>query len=102
MRDLPMLMLAGIWGALLGTFFFVGLWWTVTRGMSAQRPALLFLGSLIVRTAVVLGAIYAVSGDSAARILACIAGFVIARVVVKRWVGAPAGGPPAPGIHHGP
>ena len=36
-------------GGLLGTMFFGGLWWTVRTGVSSQRPALWFLGSLVLR-----------------------------------------------------
>ena len=38
-------------GALLGVFFFGGLWWTVQKGVASERPAFWFLGSLLVRTA---------------------------------------------------
>ena len=37
-------------GALLGAFFFGGLWWTVQKGVTSEQPALWFLGSLLLRT----------------------------------------------------
>ncbi len=37
-------------GFLLGAIFFAGLWWTVQEGPSSNRPALRFLGSLLLRT----------------------------------------------------
>ena len=39
-------------GALLGAFFFGGLWWTVQKGVASERPALWFLGSLLLRTGI--------------------------------------------------
>ncbi len=44
-------------GFLLGAFFFGGLWWTVKRGVSSQRPALWFFGSMLLRMSITLGGI---------------------------------------------
>lgn len=71
-------------GVLLGAFFFGGLWWTVRRGLSSPRPALWFSGSLLLRTAVVLAGFYAVSDGRWGKLLACLAGFVLARLIVAR------------------
>jgi F1F0 ATPase subunit 2 len=69
---------------LLGVFFFGGLWWTVRRGLSSKRPASLFLGSLLLRTSIILAGFYFVSGGHWDRLLACLLGFVIARFLVTR------------------
>ena len=91
MSDILALALALLAGALLGAFFFGGLWWTVQKGVTSERPALWFLGSLLLRTGTVLAGFYFVSQDHWSRFLACLAGFVIARViVVKRLTRAPA------------
>ena len=91
MNDILALALASLAGALLGAFFFGGLWWTVQKGVASERPALWFLGSLLLRTGMVLAGFYFVSQDHWSRFLACLAGFVIARViVVKRLTRAPA------------
>jgi F1F0 ATPase subunit 2 len=74
--------LALLAGALLGAFFFGGLWWTIRKGLASSAPALWFLGSLIVRTAVVLGGFFLVSAGSWQRMIACLLGFVIARFVI--------------------
>ena len=50
MSDILALALAFLAGALLGAFFFGGLWWTVQKGVASERPALWFLGSLLLRT----------------------------------------------------
>ncbi|HBF48893.1 MAG TPA: ATP synthase subunit I, partial [Shewanella frigidimarina] len=43
------LALALLAGALLGVFFFAGLWWTVRQLKSTQHVALLFIASLLFR-----------------------------------------------------
>ena len=50
MSDTLALALAFLAGALLGVFFFGGLWWTVQKGVASETPALWFLGSLLLRT----------------------------------------------------
>ena len=86
--DAMMLVLAGIAGVVLGGFFFGGLWWTIRTALSSKRPALWFLGSLLVRTGVVLGGFYVVAGGHWDRLLACLLGFIIARLLVT-WLTRP-------------
>ena len=94
MSDIAAHALALLAGALLGAFFFGGLWWTVQKGVVSDRPALWFLGSLLLRTGVVLAGFYFVSQGHWSRLLACLLGFLIARVlVVKRLARAPAAAP---------
>jgi F1F0 ATPase subunit 2 len=91
MNDLQSLAPAFVAGALLGAFFFGGLWWTVQKGVNSERPALWFLGSLLLRTGVLLAGIHFVSQGHWSRLVACLFGFLIARViVVKRLTRAPA------------
>jgi len=92
MADVAVFALAGVAGVFLGVVFFGGLWWTVRQGLASPRPALWFLGSLLVRTAVVLAGIYVVAAGDWRRMLACVAGFAIARVVVTRLAGPPIAG----------
>jgi len=75
-------------GLLLGAIFFGGLWWTVRLGIASGRPALLFLGSLLLRTVVVVAGFYFVGYGHWQRLLACLFGFVIARFIVT-WVAGP-------------
>jgi F1F0 ATPase subunit 2 len=84
-------------GGVLGTMFFGGLWWTVRQGVSAKRPALWFLGSLLVRTGIVLVGFYVVAGGHWERLLLCLLGFVIAHFVVTRLTGSPVEHYNAPG-----
>jgi F1F0 ATPase subunit 2 len=104
MPDPLMLLLAGGAGVLLGVLFFGGLWWTVQRGLASRRPALWFVGSFLLRTSVVLAGMYVVSGGRWEALLACLVGFVVARVIVTRLAGSPAEdrGTPAREADHAP
>jgi F1F0 ATPase subunit 2 len=72
-------------GVLLGGIFFGGLWWTVRKGILSQRPALWFFGSLLLRMSIVLAGFYFLSGNLWERLLLCLLGFVMARLVVA-WL----------------
>lgn len=78
------LIFAWIVGAALGAFFFGGLWWTIRRGARSSYPALLFTGSALVRTGVVLVGFFIISDGHWERLLACLAGFVVLRLVMLR------------------
>jgi F1F0 ATPase subunit 2 len=73
-------------GALLGLFFFAGLWWTVRKLGSTKSVALWFLGSLLLRTSLVVAGFYFILGDDWQRLLAGLLGFVIARLIVTRLI----------------
>jgi F1F0 ATPase subunit 2 len=75
-------------GLLLGAFFFGGLWWTVTRGLSSQRPALWFFGSMLLRMSITLAGFYFAGGENWKRWVLCLLGFVLARLVVN-WLTRP-------------
>jgi len=83
------LMLAGVAGLLLGGIFFGGLWWTVHKGMSSRRPALLFFASLLLRTGIVVAGFYFVGRGSGQPtwqpLLLCLLGFAVARPAVM-WL----------------
>lgn len=75
-------------GVLLGAIFFGGLWWTVRQGVSSRQPALWFVGSLLLRMSIVLAGFYIVSDRHWERLLLCLLGFVMARLVVT-WLTRP-------------
>jgi F1F0 ATPase subunit 2 len=89
MNETLALALALVAGGVLGTIFFGGLWWTVRKGVSAKRPAVWFLGSLLLRTGTVLAGFYYVSSGHWVRLLLCLLGFVIAHFIVTRLTGSP-------------
>ncbi|MCC8986235.1 MAG: ATP synthase subunit I [Candidatus Contendobacter sp.] len=82
MNETWILILAGLAGAALGALFFGGLWWTIRKGTSSQRPALWFFGSFLLRTSLTLAGFYEVAGDQWQRLLACLVGFVMARLII--------------------
>jgi F1F0 ATPase subunit 2 len=75
-------------GVLLGAIFFGGLWWTVRKGVSSKRPALWFFGSLLLRTSIALAGFYFIGRGHWERIVVCLLGFVLARLIVTRLTGA--------------
>ncbi len=89
------LVLSDLAGALLGTVFFGGLWWTVRRGVSSKRPALFFACSLTLRMSTVVVGFYVVSSGHWQRLMACLLGFVMASGFTARLV-RPSGGDPSP------
>lgn len=76
-------------GLALGVFFFGGLWWTVRKGVRSNNPAFWFTGSLLVRMGVTMAGMYVFASGGWERLLACVAGFFIARVLVTRFAGPP-------------
>ena len=91
------LILAGdlLAGILLGTFFFGGLWWTIRKGSPSEWSGLWFSASLMLRMAVAVTGFYFVSHGEWRKLVACLAGFLLARVAVTRLIRLP----PAKGTH---
>lgn len=84
MNETVTLVLALLTGVLLGAIFFGGLWWTVRKGVPSERPALWFLGSLLLRTIITVTGFYFVARGEWQRLLVCLLGFVMARLVATR------------------
>ena len=83
------LLLALAAGVLLGSIFFGGLWWTVRKGFSSNKPALWFFGSVVLRTGITLAGFYFASGADWKQLLVCLLGFIIARLVVTKLTAMP-------------
>lgn len=83
--DAASLILCFLAGFVLGVIFFGGLWWTVRRGLGSSQPALHFLGSAVLRMGIAVAGFYGVSGGQWQRLLACLVGFIIARLVIT-WL----------------
>jgi F1F0 ATPase subunit 2 len=88
MNETLPLLLSCVGGGVLGVIFFGGLWWTVRQGMSSERPGLWFFGSMLLRMSIALSGFYFVSGGHWERLLVCLLGFVVARLVVT-WLTRP-------------
>jgi F1F0 ATPase subunit 2 len=102
MNEVLSLILAFAAGLLLGAFFFGGLWWTVRKGVSSRQPVFWFAGSLLVRMGIALAGFYFVGRRHPDRLVVCLVGFVIARLVVS-WLAGPSGekcARPAPEASH--
>jgi F1F0 ATPase subunit 2 len=84
MIETLILLSAWVAGVLLGAVFFGGLWWTVRKGLSSTRPALWFLGSLLLRTSIAVTGFCLVASGHWERLLVCLLGFIMARLIVAR------------------
>lgn len=72
-------------GLVLGAVFFGGLWWTIRKALASPRPALLLISSAVIRMSVVVAGFYFSSDGQWQRLLACLVGFIIARLAVT-WL----------------
>lgn len=84
MNDILFLALSLLAGMALGVIFFGGLHWTVRKGTTAKRPGLWFAVSLLLRCGSVLAGFYFVGRGDWRRMLACLLGFVVSRLIVLR------------------
>lgn len=71
-------------GMLLGGVFFGGLWWTVRKCVVTPYPARWMLGSGLARMSITLAGFYFVSAGQLKPLLACVVGFIAARLIVMR------------------
>ncbi len=96
--------LAMLCGALLGGFFYGGLWWTVRHLARSRHPALTVFTSMLLRMGVALGGFYVVGRSDWVRLMSCLLGFLLARVAVtwltRRWTRAPVA--KLTGLRHAP
>jgi F1F0 ATPase subunit 2 len=84
MNEILHLLPALVGGVALGILFFGGLWWTVQKGVHSERPALWFFTSCLLRTSMALAGLYYISGSHWPRLLVCLLGCIIGRLIVMR------------------
>jgi len=72
-----------------GIVYFGGLWWTVRQLPFVRQPALLTIGSFLVRTGISLTAFYLASEGHWERILISLLGFIIIRGFLVRRIQYP-------------
>jgi F1F0 ATPase subunit 2 len=104
MNETLILALSLVAGEALGVIFFGGLWWTIRKGVSSKQPAVWFFGSLLLRMAIALVGFYFIGRGHWHRVVMCLLGFVIARLVIT-WLTRSAGenqARPAPEASHAP
>lgn len=71
-------------GIVLGVLFFGGLWLTVRKGLNSKKPTLIFMGSLVIRMAIVVAGFYFIGANNWKNMLVCLGGFLIARIAITR------------------
>ena len=76
------LALGTVVGLVCGAVFFGGLRWTLLRVQTARRPAALVFSSLMIRSAVVVGALVGFSGGRLARVLSGLVGLLVVRTAI--------------------
>lgn len=84
MRDSVGLVASVLTGVACGTVFFEGLWWTTHRLLTARAPWLLLTVSFGFRAAIVIAGLVMVSAGHWKRLLAAVAGLLLARAAVLR------------------
>ncbi len=73
-------------GFALGSFYFGSLWLTVKQLPTTTQPVRLFVSSFFLRISIVSICFYLVMDGQWERILICLLGFIIARILlVRRW-----------------
>lgn len=87
MSQVVFLLLAFAAGLAVGLFYYGGLWLTIRRLPQSRRPAMLTGMSLLVRLSLTSAAFYIVMGGRWERLLACLAGFLLVRVLLVRRLG---------------
>ena len=78
------LLLMALLGAVLGTAYMAGLWINVQRVMRARRPGVVLAAGAALRITLLLGAFYLAAGDDWQRLVACLLGFLLTRLIVTR------------------
>lgn len=84
MSEIVSLLPALFAGIALGILFFGGLWFTIRKSIGSKRPTMLFMGSLIIRMAIVVLGFYYVGTSHWLKMLVCLVGFLIARMIITR------------------
>jgi F1F0 ATPase subunit 2 len=88
MIEMLPVVLSALAGLAIGAVFFGGLWWTVLHGVQRKHVAVWFTGSLLVRGFVALSGFYLVGHEHWDRLVSCLLGFLLARLVTT-WVTRP-------------
>lgn len=87
-NDHLMFLISFIAGMLLGTFYFGGLWLTLKQLPNTKKPIVLTLGSFFGRTGISLFGFYLiVNGGYWERLLICLIGFMLIKIVLVRRLG---------------
>lgn len=87
MMDMVPLVTAFCAGCALGAFFSLTLWSSVRKMVDEKTPWHVMFGGYLFRTSVVVAGFFLVMAGSWERLMAALAGFVAAKVVMGRILG---------------
>jgi F1F0 ATPase subunit 2 len=82
MNNITDLIFALVAGVLVGSFFFLGLWYSTQKIGSTNHPFLWTIGSFVVRVGVTLLVFYFVGAGDYKNMLACLLGFIAAKIII--------------------
>ncbi len=74
-----------LFGIILGGFYFSSLWITVRQLPTTAYPVRLFIGSFLGRIIVTLFGFYFIMDGQWQRILICLGGFILARMILTNF-----------------
>lgn len=77
-------LLAAVMGGWLGMVFYGGLWWTVVYCVTSPHVGWCFLISWLFRMGIALTGFYWVGVGNGQRLLICLLGFLVVRLLVTR------------------
>jgi F1F0 ATPase subunit 2 len=78
------LVIASAAGLLVGALYFAGLWWAVRRLVHTRHATIGLFASTLVRLLLLLGALFWIMDGRWQRLLAAVAGVIVARAVATR------------------
>ncbi|WP_367754238.1 ATP synthase subunit I [Flavobacterium sp. WC2430] len=84
MNDVLQLFFAFTLGIILGGLFFAGLWFTVKKAVQSTIPLVWFGLSFLIRVFILLFGFYSISHTSYPKLIACLLGFITARIIILR------------------
>jgi F1F0 ATPase subunit 2 len=71
-------------GLLVGLIYFWSLRYVVSHMLTSKHPALVMIGSYILRTVFMLMAFYLIMDGELIRLIACFVGFILVRIIFTR------------------
>lgn len=80
------LALSALAGAALGVLYFGGLWLTIQRMTRSQNPGFLLLVSFLLRSVLVIGGFYLISGGRLERLAAGMLAFFVTRFFFTKYL----------------
>ncbi|MFO8002636.1 ATP synthase subunit I [Thioalkalivibrio sp.] len=91
------LLVSVLLGLVLGAGYFYALWVTIHHVPQARHPALLLLASAVLRLGMLFTGLYFVTASGHwERLLAAVAGIILARILLTRWLSIPSATPQRP------